>query len=271
MTGLRKLHGAGDAFAPYWYTEIAPILERGYRPPIAAGFTQFLASPEVSSRIESSVAQAMVGEAFDPYDTHPPLRDRLAALSDETALLPHEGTLKAVTLLDDVDGLEARLIGHLRNGASTTSLDPIAWPEAGAKVWSAIWRDRMKADGALLAGITPAQIPALAADLAASAVRFGFAPHREAALEGDAASHVVHLLGSACAVALIDRCWSLSALPGEDVILSHDGVSITPFANVVALGNGKLPAAEWESRWHAISMLDVDLGTVSNSSTSQQS
>lgn len=261
-TGLQKIHGAAEAFIPYWHTEIAPILERGYRPPIAAGFATFLASPEVSSHVASSVAQALAGEKFNPYDTHPPLRERLAAISSSGAQLEDDAGPRALTLLEDVDAVEARLIAHLNASTSATSLDPIAWSDAGVRVWGAIWRERLNNEGRRLAGVTPAQIPALAADLDALAVQLGLAPHRQAAQENGAKKDVAHLLGSACAVALIDRGWSLSALPGEDVILSRGELSIAPFANIHSLASGELSAADWQATWKIISLIDLDLGTV---------
>jgi Zn-dependent protease with chaperone function len=259
-TGLQKIHGAAEAFVPYWHTEIAPILERGYRPPIAAGFTTFLASPEVSSHIASSVAQALAGEKLDPYDTHPPLRERLAAISSRSAPVANDESPRAASLLEDVDAVEARLVAHLSTSERAMSLDPITWPDAGPRVWGAIWRERVKNDSRRLAGITPAQIPRLAADLEASAVDLGFAPNRQAAQESDGKRDVVHLLGSACAVALIDRGWSLSALPGEDVVLSRGELSIAPFANIQSLASGKLSAVDWEASWRTVSLLDLDLG-----------
>jgi hypothetical protein len=260
-TGLRKIHGAAEVFLPYWHTEVAPILEHGYRPPIAEGFTKFLASPDVSSHIATSISQALAGEKVDPYDTHPPLRERLAAIAADASSSPDDGP-RSVTLLEDVDAVESRLVAHLATDRNGSPLDPIDWPDAGIRVWSAIWRERISRDGARLAGITPARIPALATSLEALAVQLGLAPDLQAAQDSDARRDVVHLLGSACAVALLDRGWSLSALPGEEVILSRGELSIAPFANINALSKGELSSHDWEVGWRALSLLDLDLGRI---------
>ena len=52
--GLRLLHGSDPAFASYWSDEVVPVLHLGARPPIAAGFRQFMAAPKVRSAMDDS-------------------------------------------------------------------------------------------------------------------------------------------------------------------------------------------------------------------------
>jgi Zn-dependent protease with chaperone function len=258
-TGLLAIEGAAGALAPYWATELAPVLERGFRPPIADGFTSFLSSAPIASQVDAFVAEAMKQDKAAVYDTHPPLGDRLAALDVrlEPSARRDDGP-RAITLLGDLDTVEARFVEFVTDG-KVKSPAPIAWGDVGERVWSGVWRDRVQAGREHLAGITPAMIPALASDLADTAVRFGLAPNRGVALERGADDEVAHLLGSACAVALLDHGWSLSALPGETVILSRGDARMTPFASIPELSVGSAAVEEWQSSWRAAGLQDLDL------------
>jgi Zn-dependent protease with chaperone function len=262
-TGLLAIEGAAAAFTPYWFTELAPVLERGFRPPIAMGFASFVSSPNVAPQLSAAVEQAITDAKVDVFDTHPPLGDRLRALGVQlTASTRTDAEPRAITLLGDLDGVEARLITFVSHGKHG-SPSPIAWVDAGDRVWSALWRDRVQTGRALLAGLTPAQIPGLASDLAHTAVAFGFAPNREVAQKKGGDGEVAHLLASACAVALLDRGWSLSALPGETVVFSRGAAVITPFASIGALSTGSLSAEEWQASWRDVGLADLDLGAAS--------
>ena len=265
-TGLRTIHGVASAFVPYWFTEVAPVLERGFRPPIAAGFTHFLASPPIAPQVQAAIEQELAEGKIDPYDTHPPLRDRVAVLGERAANATPDTGPRAITLLDRVDELEARLVAHVSDAKSDAPpLAAIAWSDAGPQVWTAIWRDRMRGVGDQLAGVTPAQIPAIVADLPGAAFRFGFAPHRQAAEQGEGSGDVVQLLGTALAVALLDRGWTVRALPGESVVFSRGNESAEPLSDLGQLVRGELPATAWEAMCRQLALLDLDLGTLRGS------
>src|SRR5580658_6199716 len=51
ISGLRKVHAANAAIGAYWNVEVAPLLNLGYRPPIAEGFAMFVQAPEVAKQI----------------------------------------------------------------------------------------------------------------------------------------------------------------------------------------------------------------------------
>ena len=259
-TGLRTIHGVAGAFAPYWFSEVAPVLQRGFRPPIAAGFTQFIAAAPVAPQIAAAIEEEMSSGTSDPYDTHPPLRDRVAALGpDATGAAPDPGP-RAITLLDRVEEAEAQLVAFVSDAKAPASLPMITWEDVGPRVWPAIWRDRVREDGARLAGITPAQIPAVVADLPAAAVGFGFAPHRQAAEQGKGLGDVMQLLGTALSVALLDRGWSVAAPPGASVVFSRDGESITPLDDLNRLARKEMPAEAWHAAWRSLGLLDANLG-----------
>ena len=79
IEGLRTIHGTGIAWPSYWKSEVAPLLGEGKLVAISDGFTRFLRVPGISTAIEKSLTERLEKEKTEPYDTHPPLRDRIAA------------------------------------------------------------------------------------------------------------------------------------------------------------------------------------------------
>jgi heat shock protein HtpX len=86
-SGLRETHVAGLAFAPDWQGAVAPVLSAGFVPSLAAGFDAFMKTGWVAEQlVEASKAESQTGP--NPYDTHPPLSDRLAALGEPRTRSP---------------------------------------------------------------------------------------------------------------------------------------------------------------------------------------
>jgi hypothetical protein len=73
---------------------------------------------------------------------------------------------------------------------------------------------------------------------------------------------VVHILGCALAVALIDRGWTVSALPGEVVVLSKGEASMMPFADITGMTRKQIAPADWTAVWERLGLLELDLGTL---------
>src|SRR6185295_1862446 len=79
--GLEKIHRTSPAFAAYWNGDVMPLLDTGFRAPLAEGFSRFLAAPAIAEQVDTLLAQELAEGKSDPYDTHPSLKDRLAALA----------------------------------------------------------------------------------------------------------------------------------------------------------------------------------------------
>lgn len=268
---LVRLAGGAGAFGAYWSTELAPALGRGYRPPVAAGFRQFLAAPEVVPQVAAMVDRELAESATDPYDTHPSLRDRLAALdrlpstAAAIATRPGDGA-PATELLADVDAVESALLAGLARGAA---LAPIAWDAVPATVLPVGWRELVAPTAAGLAGLTPERLPEVAGDLAALAVRLGIVRSPSQAQE-EHRGRADAVVGAAVALALLERVESgdalrLEAPPGEPVrfVLGATGATeIQPFAVRHRLAEGALGAEAWRAECEAAGIVGVDLGAV---------
>jgi heat shock protein HtpX len=137
--GLKKVHGASFAYECYWNDELRPVLEAGYFTPVAEGFGRYLSGELGLAVLNASTEHAVSSDAHDPYDTHPPLRERLAALRGLPEGDGSEGSEPAVTLLRDVRSVEWALIGHRVSTAVGHELKPIGWEQAVQTVYLPAW------------------------------------------------------------------------------------------------------------------------------------
>ncbi len=202
VSGLKVIHAAGPAFPPYWSNEVAPALAAGIRPPILDGFRHFLAAPAVAESVAAQLETQLAGEATDPFDTHPPLKDRIAAIDQSlSAVVPSETPLAAVSLLADPDRLEAELVAHLLPKDLNAKLTYGGWEDVGPRVWLPRWQKIVAENRARLTGLTAEELVAFADPPAALAVRLKLAATPEVA----SPKHVAEgqfLIGALVAVVL---------------------------------------------------------------------
>jgi hypothetical protein len=79
--GLKVVHGGALGFEMYLREDLAPALEAGYRPPLLQGFSSFLRASRARDVMSKAVEAALADKDRDPFDTHPPLPERLEALA----------------------------------------------------------------------------------------------------------------------------------------------------------------------------------------------
>jgi Zn-dependent protease with chaperone function len=258
VDGLKIIHGASAAFAPYWHSEVGPAIERGFRPPLAEGFRRFMAAPGVVHRIAREIERELTEGKTDPYDTHPPLRERVAAVAALPPVVGATDDAPALSLLEDLEGVERALLHEVVRDDLRDKLRPARWEELGERVWVPLWREQASERAPFMRGITPLDFPRWAEDLSTLAARLGLAafsgvardPHRR---------HAGHVLGAALASALAARGWRVTALPGDAVRFERDGKSVQPFS-VLALADGEVKPDEWRRQCEDAGIGGVDLG-----------
>jgi Zn-dependent protease with chaperone function len=263
IEALKAVHGAGMAFEPYWHSEVVPAIQKGFRPPLADGFRQFVAAPPIASNVVEALEKEIAEGKVDPYDTHPPLRDRIAALEAEAA--PTHGAdvndAPAISLLDNVSALEQALLDEMVIDDYRGKLAPLTWEEAGERVWSPLWRDQARAGSEVLEGITPNMLPKLVEDRGGLAVRLKLVQDR-GEVDDNVMRAAAHMVGTALAVALADRGFAVRALPGQAVVFERGGLSITPFQALGDLAAGTLRADAWRDQIERAGIAAIDLGGV---------
>ena len=244
---LRTIHGAGDAFGFYWSNEVVPAISRGFRPPVAAGFKRFVKLPEIESQIVTNLSEAIAGGKADPYDTHPSLRERLAALD---ALPPSKepplDDRPATSLLGRADELEPAIVDALIRDELRGTLQPLAWEDAGEKLWIPVWREQVEYHGAALRGIRTEELQALAREPSRLVTKMQLL-NPQGVVGDQEVAQAHHLAGAALAILLHARGFAVSALPGEQVRLARGAMVIEPFVVVRDLGSGAIDAGRWRA------------------------
>ena len=261
ISGLRTVHGVGPAFDPFWMNEVVPLLNAGYRPPIGEGFGRFVQAQPIAKAITAQVQSELESGKVNPYDTHPPLRERIAAVENLPSGEILADDAAAVSLIDDVAALEHELLIAMFGHDAAEKLKSIGWDDVGAKVYVPIWTGLLQHNVKALRGITPAKFPELVANLkqtAAAYVGHDGKPAPEERREGLA----VAVLGAAFALGLVQRGWQLSMPPGAAVAVRSGEVQIEPFDVVQNLAANKMTALEWQTRCTTVGIAEIDLGTV---------
>lgn len=259
IEGLRALARGSIAWNAYWRQEVVPLLEAGFQPPLAEGFSRFLAEPDLAGRISEAADRLLAQQRTDPYDSHPPDAERIAALG---ALPPGPGGEEgpqAVTLVEGVAAIEpALLAGFLKPGVQ---LRPVSWEQAGAVALLPGLRERVRRQAGLVGGYTVGWLPELLkyadrlGSSEAGAMGRRLAPEQVRAMG-------FGLAGAAFASALAQNGWSIESLPGRPVTMRRGGAALEPFAEVDRLARGEVGADVWQRRCWDLGIRDLSLAPV---------
>lgn len=257
--GLTAVHGAGQTFAHYWSGEAVPVLSAGFLPSLTDGFRRFLDEKPVAEAVARSVAEEMAEGKADPYDTHPPLRERIAALGGLPRGDAPAGEPSALTLLDDVPSLERRLLATMAGDDAVAKLKPVAWEEAGDRVFLPQWRAAVQKHARGLGGLTPASLPQRAKpprELARTILGL----NARVPVPDERVQEAAGVLGCALAVALHAGGHALRCVPGAPITFHAGERQVEPFGVLAALADGRLSATEWQATCEAFGIAEVDLG-----------
>jgi Zn-dependent protease with chaperone function len=254
--GLTKVNGAGLAFGAYWSTEIASVVNAGYRPPLADGFRRFVSGSLGAPAIQAAVQRALEHPDRHAYDSHPPLVDRLKALRKFGDADEPSDDRPALSLLRDIDALERIFLE--RATSSGQPLRPVAWEAVGQTVYPTLWERSVLAHSGLTAVRTIGDLADHGAE-AVAAIALLAAWHGPPRSDDERRGYAVWILGAALAAALSRAGWAVQALPGETLALSGPGWTLDPFEVASALTSGKLDGAEWRRQCEACAVAEVGL------------
>jgi hypothetical protein len=160
----------------------------------------------------------------------------------------------AIGLLENVPALEERLLKVMVK----KNLKSLDWDAVGPQVYIPAWTKLVAEHGKALQGVTPADLPQLAADAAALANRFAGTAVKPA----DRLQLAVNVTGAALAMALQKQGWTLHTEPGAKVAMRKEGAAIEPFSILSRLANGALTADAWRQTCAAAGLSTLDLGAV---------
>ncbi len=259
IAGLRAVHALGQAFDPFWANVMAPVLNAGYRPPMVEGFQQFVQAKNIADALSKSLEEELNRGKADPYDTHPSLKDRIAAVHKWPAGATQPDDPMALSLLEDVPDLETQLLAVLAGAETVAKLETLEWDDVGAKVYLPPWTKLVQANADRLSAITPASLIDLAAQIDQTARKFVTANGDEPP-ETHYRMLASSVIGSALMLALLSRGWKLCATPGSPVSVHKGSEVIQPFAILESLASGSLAPDQWRQQCSAGGITAVDFG-----------
>lgn len=257
IDGLRKLAQGSVAFNAYWRQEFAPLIEAGFQPPLAEGFTRFLGEPAVMKEVEAVVQGELAHRRADPYDSHPPDAERIAALAALPAGPDYGNEPAAITLLDGIELIDpAILLGLVLK--PQPQLQRISWAEAGTVALVPGVRERVRKQAGLVGNYTIGWLP----ELLKYAERLGHAEAKAAGVSAypeQARALGIGLAGAALANALAQNGWTAESLPGRPVAMRRGGATLEPFIEVERLARGEEDADAWQRRCWELGIRDLGL------------
>ena len=257
VQGLRKIHGASMAWAPYWNSEVVPVLDLGCKPAIADGFSRFLSAPQIEVQVTQGIEREIAEGKTEPFDTHPPLRDRIAAIEKLDAKPGEQDQEKAISLLEQPEVTELQFLELLNPKLAKNSLRQVGWNEIGKTVTIPSWKAAVGEYAPMMVGITARALPEVVKNLPqmGSKVRD---PRGMLLTPQQRAERAGQLLGMALGLALLERGWELEAQPGSFYL--HRGADrINTSEMVQELAAGKISADDWAKRCSELGITDVSL------------
>ncbi len=247
IAGLRTITSIDPAFQAYWQSECIPVLQSGFLPPIAAGFDQFLRSEQIARQVQEGLAWQLRATEGDPYDSHPLLSERVAAIEEVHSGMESMGNEPAIRLLEDLPELERDLIVRMAGKEAADKLAVVAWAEVGRRVWLPNWQKLAQANAKVLCDVEPGSLPGLSTSLMRFKTRCVWTGGR--VTDSDAQTTLaLAVLGAGLAVLLVGRGGSVEALPGKAIRVRVGSIVVEPFDVVPRLAKGELSEAAWREQ-----------------------
>lgn len=243
QSALTALHAKGGAFDAFWRNEYVPALQSGFYPPLLQGYSTFIAHPSIADSLQQSLQEELERGETDTFDSHPSLRERIAALGAQRSPAQSDGAT-ADSLLHAPQQIEQTLIQTLVGSGPAAALQPLRWEEAATKVWLPLWRQASD-DIPDLPAVHLSDLPGLLQDHASLAKRLT-GREMPQPWETEQVNLIGWLLGTATAVALNREGWHLRALPGEEVTALNGETCFRPFETLRQLVAGDLCEQDWK-------------------------
>jgi Zn-dependent protease with chaperone function len=246
IDGLQAIHRAAVAWNFYWNNEVAPPLNDGCLVAVGDGFQRFIAVPDVSSAISKDLSKRLQEEKTKPYDTHPPLRDRIAAAEKLSEGSAPQDAQPASTLLQNLPATELKFVEACIPDTRPGSLQYVGWDDVVSRVRIPAWQKFVNEYSEPLQGVTAESVPDHMDKFREIGSRIRdpkgilLSPPQRTARAGG-------LFASALALAMIRAGWELQVAPAVFRI-HRGGQEFNPFDAINQLMAGKLSRENWVAR-----------------------
>lgn len=259
VEGLQTVHKIGSAFSAYMKNDFLPVVRRGFRPSLSKGFSAFIASPSISEAVDDAIESEMQEAKDNPYDTHPPLRKRIEAVQALPDARSDGSSEPALLLLQNVPGLESRLLQHMFGKDKNRTWTPVEWQDVGRDVYVPSWEASLSDYVDALAGVTLSSLPEFlqSPDTVVSRIR----EVADAPLSNEEIGRgILTITGRALAVSLVKYGWEVDASPGMPISVWRNDFKVQPFAVLRELASSPLAAEKWREQCEAAGIAEIDLG-----------
>lgn len=224
ISGLSKANGAEKAFGHYFDDEVRPILLMGMRVPMAEGFVRFLESEPARRLIAESTDFSKFETEAHPESCHPPTGYRIknVARFPEPNTPPENNS--AATLLGNLEALEQGTLAYYFDEDGVLDFPLIPWSQVGRRFYLPYWQEYLYKDRTRYAGLTLGDLPALYRDPDPLVTTWGLDLSDTTADER--ADLLCYPFRCALGVALVQRGWTLGAVPGARLTVSKDQLTL---------------------------------------------
>jgi hypothetical protein len=245
------------AGGPYWNSEVVPVLNQGCKPAIADGFSRFMGAPQIEVQVTKGIEREIAEGKTEPYDTHPPLRDRIAAIEKFKDEPVEKDGERAISLLEQPESTELQFLELMNPKLAKNSLRQVGWDEIGQTVTIPSWRAAVGEYAPMMNGITAGSLPEVVKKLPQMGSKIRD-PRGMLLTPEQRAQRAGQLLGMALGLALLERGWELKAQPGS-FFLTKGTEQINPPALIEELANGKISPENWMKMCEQFGIADLEL------------
>ncbi len=254
LQSVAMLDGVVPAF---WAEEVTPVLRAGFRPALLELFGRYARAEAVHARMAEDLRRKMSISLAHPFDSHPVLKDRIAAIEALECRAGENGRDGLAISLLDRERAEELMLRHVLGAAWLERLDTAPWNDLEA-AYVTIWRADLRRVETALRGIAFGSPPAGWGSLIMFAGQLAICLDLEIDDE-DGKALAGAMFGEALSLVLHGRGWTIRKAPGDGVWLSSGGIDIEPFQVLRRLSSVELDLAEWVALCERIGIAGVEL------------
>jgi hypothetical protein len=260
--GLRKLRAGSLAWHFYWFSEVVPVVAENVLPPIGEGFAMLLDHSEIAETLKQAAESQSEKGKTSPYDTHPPMRERLAAIERLQIQAKETSDEPALLLLSDSANVEMRLLAALNNKIDVHKLSHVPWADVGETVTIPSWKRIAHDYAAVLRGTTVEKLPTLLLAIFEFSKKLpdpaGTLPSAEQRME-----NARDVMGIALGVTLVEHGWTLKHTPGT-FRLERSADRLNPLQMAHNLGKQDMTQEIWLARCEELGVLGLQVSIQSD-------
>ncbi len=241
ITGMEKLNEASLKFDYYWQNEVVHLLNCGVKPAIAEGFEKCQKSKNVSEILKEDIKN--LEDEYDPYSTHPPIKDRIEAVRYLDNGYTRINDESAITLINNIENLEKKALAIIY-GEEGVILKESKWENLTVEVYLKAWSEYIEKYKAYFNEIKFCELYKETTNLWSSFNERIREKDKNFSLE-EVKNIGEGTVGIAVMQTLEKNGWKFEKVAGEEVIMRNGNESIEPMLLVENFRSEKINEAEW--------------------------